>query len=587
MPKLSVVIITFNEEKNIGRCLQSVIGIADEIIVLDSLSTDKTREICESYGVKFIQHPFLGYIDQKNKALSYASYPHVLSLDADEIISDELKRSILEAKENWTADGYYFNRLTNYCGKWIKHGGWYPDAKLRLWDTRKGKWKGLLIHEKVELEPGAKTIPLKGDLLHYSYYSIHQHIEQANRFSEIMAAEYLKKGKKANLFSLTIKPFWWFIKSYFLRAGFLDGFYGFLIAIVSSHANFLKFVKLKQLYIENKSQRNYSSVIISRTDSIGDVLLTLPLAGIIKSKYPDVKVIFLGSAYTQPIISACNYVDVFINWDEIRTLSKQEQIDYFASLKADAIIHVFPKSDISKVAKWSKIPVRIGTSHRFHHWMYCNKLVHFGRRYSKLHESQLNIKLLKPLGMHTDFILNEIRNYYGLSKISVKQEHESLISRDKFNILLHPKSKGSAREWGLENFGRLIELLPPDKFKIFLSGTKEDKSLLKPLLDKYQHLVTDISGTMNLTEFIGFISLCDGMVAASTGPLHIAAALNKTAIGLFAPMRPIHPTRWGPVGLKAKALVIDKKCSKCRNSGDCECIRAIQPEQVAAIVKER
>jgi len=141
MPKLSVVIITLNEEKNIGRCLESVKDIADEIVIVDSFSTDRTEEICLRYNARFIKHEFVGHIEQKNWAIEQASYLHVLSLDADEELSERLKKSILEVKGNWKHDGYYFNRLTNYCGKWIRHTSWYPARKLRLWDRSKGKWE--------------------------------------------------------------------------------------------------------------------------------------------------------------------------------------------------------------------------------------------------------------------------------------------------------------------------------------------------------------------------------------------------------------------------------------------------------------
>lgn len=142
MPKISVVIITYNEERNIGKCLESIKEIADEVVVVDSYSTDRTEEIVKSMGGKFIQHPFEGHIEQKNWAITQAKYPHILSLDADEIPSDRLTESILNIKENWSHDAYYFNRLTNYCGKWIKHTSWYPARKLRLWDSRKGEWGG-------------------------------------------------------------------------------------------------------------------------------------------------------------------------------------------------------------------------------------------------------------------------------------------------------------------------------------------------------------------------------------------------------------------------------------------------------------
>ena len=255
--KLSVVIITFNEEKNIERCLISVKDIADEIVVLDSFSTDKTEEICKKHNVKFYQHKFDGHIQQKNRALIHASNNYVLSLDADEVVSSELKNSIITVKEDWQADGYFFNRLNNYCGKWIKHTSWYPDRKLRLWDKTKGEWGGDNPHDKVIMQKELELILLKGDLLHYSYNSINQHIQQYNYFTDIGAAEAFKMNKKSNLFIAFYKSIWKFFREYFFKLGVLDGYYGFVICILSSHATFIKYLKLTELNKEKKQlERN-------------------------------------------------------------------------------------------------------------------------------------------------------------------------------------------------------------------------------------------------------------------------------------------------------------------------------------------
>jgi glycosyltransferase involved in cell wall biosynthesis len=254
MTPISVVIITFNEEQNIERCLQSIVGIADDIVVLDSYSTDKTQAICEQFNVRFFQHPFSGYIEQKNRALEFAKYPHVFSLDADEVPSAELLQSILKIKENWEYDSYIITRLTNYCGHWVRHCGWYPDRKLRIWDTRKGKWDGLLIHEKVKMEEGCTSKVLEGDLLHYSYNSIDQHIGQIMKFTSIMAQEQFQKNKKPSIAKIIYKPFWKFIRSYILQRGFLDGYAGLVISLMSAYATFVKYIKTKELFSKTCAQ---------------------------------------------------------------------------------------------------------------------------------------------------------------------------------------------------------------------------------------------------------------------------------------------------------------------------------------------
>lgn len=248
MIKLSVVIISFNEEKNIERCLLSVKEVADEIVVLDSFSKDATEKICLKHGVKFVQHAFDGHIQQKNRAITHASNPHILSLDADEALDDKLVKSIKEVKANFTKDAYYMNRLTNYCGHWVKHCGWYPDTKLRLWDSRKGHWTGINPHDKYELFEGDKNTGfLKGDILHYSYYSVEDHYKQVEYFTSISAKAYFEKGKHAAGYKLIANPIAKFIDHYILHLGFLDGKAGYLISRISAYATYLKYKKLREL----------------------------------------------------------------------------------------------------------------------------------------------------------------------------------------------------------------------------------------------------------------------------------------------------------------------------------------------------
>lgn len=257
MVKISAVIITLNEEKVIERCIKSMQRVADEIVIVDSYSTDKTEEISRKLGAKFIQHPFNGYRDQKNFALQQATYDYVLSLDADEALSIELEKSILQIKENWQHDAYKFNRLNYCCGQWIKHTDWYPDRKIRLFDRRKGEWCGANIHEVVEMNEGSKVGILKGDLLHWTYNSYEQLVEVMNKYSTLSAKEYFNRGKKSSFIKIVISPFWRFIHSYFIRLGFLDGYGGFIVSISAAKLNQLKYVKLRHLHLANRSKLNH------------------------------------------------------------------------------------------------------------------------------------------------------------------------------------------------------------------------------------------------------------------------------------------------------------------------------------------
>jgi len=248
MQKLSVVIITFNESKNIVRCLQSLTSIADEFIVYDSFSTDNTCELAKQHGAKIFTGNWQGYALSKNLANQKATFDWILSIDADEVLSVALQNSILKLKESGLKTAS-FKRLTNYCGKWIKHCGWYPDKKLRLWDSRNGSWTGVNPHDKYEMKDGdTNTSHIKGDILHYSYYSINEHIKQTDYFTTIGAKALFNEGKKATFVKMHLSPIGKFISAYFLKLGIFDGYYGFVVCKISAKSTFLKYKKLKELY---------------------------------------------------------------------------------------------------------------------------------------------------------------------------------------------------------------------------------------------------------------------------------------------------------------------------------------------------
>lgn len=316
------------------------------------------------------------------------------------------------------------------------------------------------------------------------------------------------------------------------------------------------------------------NIIISRTDSIGDVVLTLPMAKIIKEKYPNCKIAFLGKEYTKPVIRACAYVDQFISLNDF--MNKPLAV---AGLQPQCIIHVFPHKAVAKRARDLKIKLRIGTTNRLFHWTTCNKLVRLSRKKSDLHEAQLNLKLLAPLGITDTFPLSKIGESFGLERIQpLGPVLSSLVHPEKYNLILHPKSQGNGREWGLNNFIALINLLEPQRFNIFISGTEAEREKLQPVFDQVRDRVTDLTGKMDLYQFMAFIKKCDGLVASGTGPLHIAAALGKDAFGIFPPIRPIHPGRWAPIGENAKVFVSEKNCSDCKTTpAACHCMADIEP----------
>lgn len=244
---LSAVIITFNEERNIERCLASLQGVADEIVVIDSFSKDRTAEICATYKVKFIENPFEGHIQQKNFAIDQASNDWILSLDADEALTDTLKESILEMKANPSLTGYRFNRLTNYCGHWVHYCGWYPDAKTRLVNRIHARWQGVNPHDRLDMNENQEVGFLRGDLLHYSYYTREDHLKQIEYFGRIASSELYARGGRSNWLKIGVKVSAQFFKSFILKRGFMDGTTGFTISRLSAYATYRKYVMLLNL----------------------------------------------------------------------------------------------------------------------------------------------------------------------------------------------------------------------------------------------------------------------------------------------------------------------------------------------------
>ncbi len=245
MKKISVVIITKNEEKNIAQCLESVKWV-DEIIVIDSESEDKTVEIAERYGAKVFSPEWRGYGPAKQEGVKQTSHDWVFSIDADEVLTTQLTDEIQTLlSQDDMCDGYLMPRKTNFMGRWINHSNWYPDHVLRLFNKTKGGFNSNLVHEAIEIE--GKKAYLKNDLLHYSYPTLDEYFRKSNIYTRMGAEDLLAQGKKSGFFGICIKPIAAFIKHYFLKKGFLDGMEGFLISFLSAVAVMVKYAKLREL----------------------------------------------------------------------------------------------------------------------------------------------------------------------------------------------------------------------------------------------------------------------------------------------------------------------------------------------------
>jgi glycosyltransferase involved in cell wall biosynthesis len=256
MNKITAVIITLNEERNIGRCLESLMPVVDEVVVVDSFSKDATEEICARYHVRFVAHPWEGYAGSKNFANSLASHELILSIDGDEVLSDTLAQSIKSLKERSVAENEVFamNRLNNYCGRWIKGCGFYPDTKVRIWRKGFAHWEGR-IHEWLVYGRTPQVTHLKGDLLHYSWATPEDFRQQQFHFAELGAQSYFERGKKTGLLPWLFSPSINFIRTYLIKGGFLYGRTGFNICRTLMQANRQKYNVLRRQKLEARSKK--------------------------------------------------------------------------------------------------------------------------------------------------------------------------------------------------------------------------------------------------------------------------------------------------------------------------------------------
>lgn len=304
---------------------------------------------------------------------------------------------------------------------------------------------------------------------------------------------------------------------------------------------------------------NQKRIIISRTDSIGDVMLTLPMCAWIKQHHPDSTIIFLGKGYTRPIVNCFQAVDEFEDWADYLNAPKAERVEKFRELNADVIIHVFPDREIASLAKKVKVPVRVGTSHRSYHLLTCTHRVNFTRRKSDLHESQLNFELLRPFGLKEIPDLNKVSGFVSHFKapgVQIPEEIEKSVQESSKAIVLHPKSQGSALEWPMENYVSLTNRLVERGYTVLFTGTEKEGQLFREQIPTDSNVI-DTTGKLSLEQLIVLISKVDYLVACSTGPLHIAGFLGVGTIGFFSPRRPIHPGRWKALGPRVTILVDD------------------------------
>ncbi len=241
----SVVIITHNEEKRIAATLKAALGVTNDVVVVDSFSTDQTVSIAEKMGARVFQHKWEGYSAQKNFGNAQAKHDWILSVDADEVISDELAETLKNILFSSEEEAFYIPFRTNYCGKWINYGAWRNEKHIRLFNKRKIQWNTNGVHEGLTVTSKMKVSTLNGQLLHYSVEGIEQHLDKINQYTTLQADAMYEQNKRPSVLKMIFSPWFQFIRGYFLQLGFLDGFYGLVIAVQRSNYFFLRYAKLR------------------------------------------------------------------------------------------------------------------------------------------------------------------------------------------------------------------------------------------------------------------------------------------------------------------------------------------------------
>ncbi|MGB1100373.1 MAG: glycosyltransferase family 9 protein, partial [Flavobacteriales bacterium] len=527
----------------------SVQTVADEVIVVDSDSTDGTPALAESLGARVFQRPFTTYADQKNWAASQTTQPYILSLDADEALGEALLADI----EAWKSRPPHANaawsmpRMTYYCGDWIRHGGWYPDRKIRLWSAGAGEWKpateGGTLHESWVPHDGVEVFEFDSDLLHYSYHTTADHQRQFAKFSLLGAQDAARAGRTSSI----LKPFaraafQWF-KQAIVQSGWRDGLAGLRVAKWSAVAAFWKWTLVKAA----PSHRAWSRVAIIRSDALGDNILTLPLAGALRRLLPHVEVVWICRPYARSVVAKSRAVHSIRVWEEANMDAKAEEA-LFAGL--DAVVFAFPEPRLLAAAARAGVQVRVATGRRWAAFRWANRRMWRSRKHTPEHETAQGLRLLHGLGLPARWRFPEREDWMDLMEWHTSSAGDPVPEGLGGSVLLHPGNHGSANGWSLTRFEDLAKALLAEDVPVVVTGSPQERIALTPWLERMSGTpgFTDAVGAWTLAQLMDAVTQVQCVVASSTGPLHMAAAQGTPTVGLFRSDAPFWPERWGPLG---------------------------------------
>ena len=550
--------ITRDEAHNLPRLLDSVEGLADEVVVFDSGSVDGTVDIAKARGARVFDCEWTGWSATKNQANATATGDWILSLDADEALTATSAEAIrkLVAGPTRTSDGAWrvgeIDRLTRYIDRWVHQSGWRPDRKIRLWPAGAAQWEGA-IHERPVFNGPVSVARIAGDVEHHSYPRAAHHLEQIERFGKVWAQDQFDRGLRTPVVLVCLKVCAQWLKTFVLKRGFLAGSTGWTLARRSAWATWRKHARLRQM--QRGGPTAPSRVLIARTDALGDLVVTLPLVHALKARFPAVQVDILVRSYASPVAQQAIGVDRVVEWPSALDGS-QAGIHLLRTGGYDVVVHAFPEPSIMRAAAAAGIAMRLATGRRWASVRCATHRCWDSRKASGGHEAWHGLRLLLPLGIDAD---REFRTRKSLTAPELDASVLDILNTlGQPPILLHPGSHGSAGNWSADHFSRLATSLADAGYAVCITGTESEKMRFAPHLPHHPR-ITELSGQLDLTQLMALQSRSALVVASSTGPLHTAAALGAPCLGLYGSEAPAWPDRWAPIGPSVSLCVTSNR----------------------------
>ena len=544
---LSAVILSKNSEKKIEKCLSSLKGWADEIIIVDGGSTDGTIKIAERFGARVYLHPFSGsFAEERNFGTDKASSEWALQLDSDEIVTDSFKQKCDETLSATKCAAFKFRRKNVFLGHEFTYGGWYHWSQ-HLFKKGSARYEGR-VHEKMIVRGDVGLID--ADILHTPFDSISEFIERQNRYTDLQAADIIDQEKgltqKKIKYNLKVKPAKLFRKIYFNKKGYKEGIHGLIFAILSSYVHFLKWARVWE------RTKNRKNILIVRNDRFGEFLLNIPAIRAVKETFKEPKIILAVDPYVKELAANVPYADEIITWRSGKH-SLSEIVKFGNLLKKkniDIAIIMNPSKDANVAVYLAGIPERIGYDHKWSFLLTKKKedLKHLGQK----HEVEYNLDLVKAIGAET-------KNKSLSLKLEELELHRPGVNTGPVGLIaIHPWTSDLVKQWPVERFRELaLRIVKETDSDVLIVGGPEElqKGTLFNNLDKR---IKNLTGKTTLVELASMLEKSKLLISGDSGPVHMACAVGTPVIALFRNDIPGKgPKRWGPWG--EGNVVIEKK----------------------------